>query len=188
MNSSLCSRLRRIQFQLWQFGDNCPFRNYFRSKHKVLEDNLKPLYLTKKALLVPHLWFSLSVSLNLLFFCSPSLSSASSVWLLSAPALPVCLHHLLPSLHHSLFTPAPLGEHPNWSPSTSLPSAVHSPLHSPWACAQTFIHVTSLLETVEWLSVTFRVKPTLLLVVYVVWHFLPPPAHLLPFSPSFPLL
>lgn len=187
MNSSLCSRPWCIPFQLWQFGNNCPFRNYFRSK-QGFGGQFKTALLNRKSSPCASSLIFPSVSLNIPFFCSPFLSSASSVWLLSAPALPDRLHHQLPSLHHCLFTPAPLGERPNWSSSTSLPFAVHSPLHSPWAHVQTFVHITPLLETVEWLLVTFKGKPTLFPVVYVVWLFLPLPAHLFPFSPWFPLL
>lgn len=92
-------------------------------------------------------------------------------------APPVHLLHQLPRLDHCLVMSAPLGEPPNWSASSSLPSVTHSPLGSPSAHVQTVIHHSSAYHC-KGLSVAFRMKPTLLSVVHVVW--------LLPCSPSSP--
>lgn len=124
---------------------------------RLWRNNLKQDCSTKKSHPMPHPSFSLSVPLNLPFFCCTPLSSASPVdlpteltayWLLTAyrPFL------FTSTTSSPVYTTASSCPHLWESFPTGLSASlcrlqVHSLLCSPSAPVQTFIHATSLLKT-----------------------------------------
>lgn len=165
------------------------------AKTRLWRNNLKQDCSTKKSHPVPHPSFSLSVPLNLPFFCCTPLSSASPVDYLQNLLHIGSLLHIGPSCSPPLpaLQSIPLPPHAHTSERASqlasqlLSAACKSTLYSA-AQALLYKHSYMLLPCLklQWPSVIFRTKPAFLPVVSVVW-LLPsssssPPACL-PFAP-----